>query len=43
MVKYINLALDDKDKKELLKRKGDKTWKEFLMGIEVEEDEQDES
>lgn len=31
MVKQINLFLDDKDHEEVMKAKGDMTWKEFFI------------
>jgi len=32
MVKQLNIIQDDKDHQELLKRKGDQSWREFLLG-----------
>jgi hypothetical protein len=31
MVKQLNLSLDDTDFEKLEKKKGDRTWKEFIM------------
>ena len=33
MAKQLNVILDDQDHKELLKAKGDRSWREFIMTL----------
>lgn len=33
-MKTINVTFEDKEYKELTKKKGDKSWHDFIMGIE---------
>jgi len=35
MVKQLKILLDDSEHEELMKRKGDKTWREYLLEKEV--------
>lgn len=36
MIKEIRILLDEKEYKTLLKRKGNLTWKEYLMRVDLE-------
>jgi hypothetical protein len=33
MVKQLNIILDDKEHEQLLRAKGERSWKEFIMSI----------
>lgn len=33
MVKQLNIILDDADHQKLLKAKGDKSWRDFIMEL----------